>query len=483
MSGSAIEQVVRVRPSDRIEQDILSKMESGVLKPNDRLQSETQLAALYGIGLYDVRLALRRLKKQGYLHSRAKSGVFVAETAPGGFSKTVDGGFHALDITHEPTCTLSFVISGWTDANRSMWERICRNVSRSHPKLAVQPVFPANGDEYRRRCLSCDVFVAPATDRIICPAHDGERVEVAFLDRAEIAGLPVEAKYLKAVTRGEKAVGVPLCGTLIMGGLNSNVRPTQTTDSLLKARSWDSVFGLLATVGGPQAGRTGINLHAHRTLSIKHYLTHRAGPLVDPVTGAIRIRRPEFREALESLAEFRNKAFYAEDPEMDANPESYAAYAGWTFRYARHPELLGFTPWLLPLGDEGAYVEGLNIAAISRHSAHPEESRKLLFHLLSDAVQRELALVPGEHPVSSNVAPFAGFESKWKTVLEGMKARSSLSCDSLPGFWEFVGLDYDPAATQFFRGELGAAELIERVDARAKLFFERNARTSVGREK
>lgn len=471
MSGAPIKQVVRLHPSVRIEQDICSKIESGILKPNDRLQAETQLAAAYDIGVYDVRVALRRLKKSGYLNSRAKSGVFVAETLPPVFPNTSGGGFHALDVVPRASCTLSFVVSGWTDANRSMWERICRDISRIHPKLTVQPVFPENGDEYRRRCLSCDVFVAPTTEKIICNAYDAERTEVNLLDRTEIAGLPVEAKYLQAVTRGEKAVGVPLCGTLIMGGLNPDVLPSQTCDSILKARSWDAVFGLLAAVGGPQAGRTGLNLHAHHTLSLKHYLTHQAGPLVDPVTGAVRIRRPEFRKALESLEEFRNRAFHADDPEADAGPESYAAYAGWTFRFARQPEMLGFTPWLLPLGDAGTYVEGLNIAAISRHTAHPEESRKFLFYLLSDDVQRELAQVPGEHPVSSNVSPFVGFDAKWRELLEAVKARSSLTCDYRPGFWEFMGVEYDPAATQFFRGELSATKLIDRLDARAKIFL------------
>jgi len=483
MSGAPIDDIVRSRPSDRIAQDIRSKIEAGILNPGDRLQSESQLAATYSVGLYDVRLALRALKDNGHLEARPKSGVFVAEAFPGIYSKTAGGGFHALDVVNSASCALSFVISGWTDANRAMWERICRNLSRVHPQLSVDPVFPANGDEYRRRRLSCDVFVAPSTEQVICDAYDLERTTVELLERSELAGLPVEAKYLQAVTRGGKAVGVPLCGTLIIGGLNPDGLPSQTRDSLLKACSWDAVFGLLEKVGGPQAGRTGINLHAHHTLSLKHYLTHRAGPLVDPVTGALRIRRPEFREALESLAAFRNRAFHTDDPEADATPESYAAYAGWTFLYARHPELLGFTPWLLPLGEEGTYVEGLNVAAISRHTAHPAESRKLLFYLLSDDVQRELAMVPGEHPVSSNVAPFAGFEAKWRALLETVKARSSLYYDYLPGFWEFMGLDYDPAATQFFRGELSAAEIIDRVDARAKIFFARKARTSDDRER
>ena len=321
-SAAAVKHVVRSRPSSRLEQDIQRKIEAGVLKPRDRLQSETQLAVVYGIGLYHVRVALRGLKKSGYLNSRAKSGFFVAETTPRGSAKTAGGGFHALDVVHTATCTLTFVISGWNDGNRAMWERICRNVSRIHPRLAVQPVFPANGHEYDQRRLSCDVFITHATDKAVSDAYESDRADVDLLARSDIAGLPVEAKYLRAVTRGEEAVGVPLCGTLIMGGLNPDALSPKAQTALLKARSWDAVFGVLTSADGSQTGLTGINLHAWHTLNVHHYLTHCAGSLVDPDTGAIQIRRPEFREALECLAAYRNRAFRAGDPETDTDPAS-----------------------------------------------------------------------------------------------------------------------------------------------------------------
>lgn len=64
-------------------QSMLSSMvqdiRKGLLKPGDRIQSEKKMCEIYGVNVYTVRKVMIQLKKEGYLHSVPKSGVFVSE--------------------------------------------------------------------------------------------------------------------------------------------------------------------------------------------------------------------------------------------------------------------------------------------------------------------------------------------------------------------------------------------------------------------
>ncbi len=57
------------------------QIRSGELAPGDRIPSEPQLVALYGIGRPTVRQALDSLARQGLLNKRRGSGTFVSEPA------------------------------------------------------------------------------------------------------------------------------------------------------------------------------------------------------------------------------------------------------------------------------------------------------------------------------------------------------------------------------------------------------------------
>ena len=85
-------QPVRLRrdnPGRRLEREIRRAIDTGGLKPHDRLRGEKALAAQYGMGLQAVRAAIRGLRAAGYLYTKPRSGVFVA--GPTGWA---DSGFH-----------------------------------------------------------------------------------------------------------------------------------------------------------------------------------------------------------------------------------------------------------------------------------------------------------------------------------------------------------------------------------------------------
>ena len=68
------------RLSDQLAVRITAQIDSRALQPGDRLPTELQLAAAYGVSRTVVREAVHQLKSQGLVRSRQGSGVFV--TAP-----------------------------------------------------------------------------------------------------------------------------------------------------------------------------------------------------------------------------------------------------------------------------------------------------------------------------------------------------------------------------------------------------------------
>jgi GntR family transcriptional repressor for pyruvate dehydrogenase complex len=65
------------RLSDRLAAVLEAQIESGRLRPGDRLPTEAQLAAANGVSRSVVREAVQRVKSRGLLRSRQGSGVFV----------------------------------------------------------------------------------------------------------------------------------------------------------------------------------------------------------------------------------------------------------------------------------------------------------------------------------------------------------------------------------------------------------------------
>lgn len=72
------QQLIVDRLSDRLAARLSAQIESGELKPGDRLPTELQLALMHGVSRTVVREAVHQLKSRALVLSRQGSGVFVA---------------------------------------------------------------------------------------------------------------------------------------------------------------------------------------------------------------------------------------------------------------------------------------------------------------------------------------------------------------------------------------------------------------------
>ncbi|MDD5706448.1 MAG: winged helix-turn-helix domain-containing protein, partial [Kiritimatiellae bacterium] len=270
--------VVHETASRRLDEDIRRSLQTGVLKPNDRLRSHEALAAEYGIGLHVVRQTIKSLKAAGYLYSKPKSGVYAAPPGarePGG--ATNGNGLHVFDIVSRGDRELTFLIAGWHDGNRAMWQRICRDASGELPGVLVKPLFPATPNEYDAAIRHCDVFMSTPWDRQL---FRGQRGPIEPIAPSEFRNLPLDEAHIRPVMLGENAVGIPLFGTLFFGAIHPSLA-TATQRMLATASSWTELMPLLARVHAERPDLNGLNLHCRYVLTLYQYLRHVGGELVD----------------------------------------------------------------------------------------------------------------------------------------------------------------------------------------------------------
>lgn len=463
--------VLRDRAWTRIEEDLRKKIEQGVLKPNDQLRSEPQLMAEYGVGIYDVRKALRRLRQAGLLFSVRRSGVFVADReGRSAAASSRNEGFNVFEIPHGAVCSLSFLIGEWRSESRQVWEEICRGFSAEHPNLNVTPLFPSSTAQYNQYRQRADVFLSGLLNGSL---HLAPEQTLTLLSRSEMEAWPLDRRYVDAVSFGDKALGVPVTGTLLAGGINQARTPRDTQGLLLRARSWDEVLWALARARDRDPSLTGLNLHHWWVHSLLEYLMHTAGQLVDAKSGEFLADRARFRRALDSLVLYRDRAFASGIGSEDRlAPDSCCAYISWTSLLARNPGTLRFKPWLFPLGRNGTYLETINLCAISKDTDYPEESRRLLEYMLSEQVQKRFTALPGEHPLRYTIKDrFGGFSHEWRRVLSSGLERSSIYFQPVPGMNAFIHSVFAPLGKRFFYGEIGAGDMIGELSEQGRLTF------------
>ncbi len=89
------------RTFEDISDQIKGLIYSGVLKPNDRLPSERDLAEQFNTGRMSVREALRILEESGYITIKqgADGGIFVKELDSTGLSKSISGLMNVGSLT------------------------------------------------------------------------------------------------------------------------------------------------------------------------------------------------------------------------------------------------------------------------------------------------------------------------------------------------------------------------------------------------
>lgn len=79
----AIQQIKRNSISDQVFQQLERQMLSGEWKPGDKLPSENDLAADFGVSRMTVRQAIQKLTALGLLETRLGEGTFVRSYTPG----------------------------------------------------------------------------------------------------------------------------------------------------------------------------------------------------------------------------------------------------------------------------------------------------------------------------------------------------------------------------------------------------------------
>ncbi len=81
-AGAGVRRLVAERLSDRLAVLLGQQIDSGALRPGDRLPTEQALALSYGVSRTVVREAVHQLRSRRLVVSRQGSGVFVAPTPP-----------------------------------------------------------------------------------------------------------------------------------------------------------------------------------------------------------------------------------------------------------------------------------------------------------------------------------------------------------------------------------------------------------------
>jgi len=72
------ERLVAERLSDRLAALLRGQIDTGALRPGDRLPTEQQLAHAHGVSRTVVREAVHQLRSRNLVHARQGSGVYVA---------------------------------------------------------------------------------------------------------------------------------------------------------------------------------------------------------------------------------------------------------------------------------------------------------------------------------------------------------------------------------------------------------------------
>lgn len=192
----------------RIKQDLLTALESGELKPGDRLPSERELVERYGVSRMTVRHAMGHLEQEGWVRRLQGRGCFVAP--PKLEERLVSLASFTEEMEARGLVPSTQVLS--VEVVRS--ERIAAQLSlpTDEPLYAIERLRLADGEPMELERLYLPVRLFPGLDK-----HDLESSLYDLLD-SEYGLRPMNAlQTLEAVLAGEPeaellkvAVGSPL---------------------------------------------------------------------------------------------------------------------------------------------------------------------------------------------------------------------------------------------------------------------------------
>ncbi len=130
----------------------------GILKPGDRLPSETELAGQFNVGRQTVREALRLLELSGFIsiHKGGSGGAVVVDSIPNTISKSFFDAFRMKRITVDELVTARFEIEQvvlkafMENGDGEDMKALRENVSKAEEKLRQQVLAFDDNVEFHR---------------------------------------------------------------------------------------------------------------------------------------------------------------------------------------------------------------------------------------------------------------------------------------------------------------------------------------------
>jgi len=242
--------------SERIKQDLRRQISERKLLPETQLLSENRLAEQYSVGVYQARKAVKELVAEGFLYSRPKSGVFVAQKES--LDTASVSAFYNFSVRTSERKPLRFMPAGWDPRKHRMWAevaKLCKEVCGIEIELAA----PDEGREYSQ-CWreNSDIFIATPHHII---EEDVRLSSILPFSRTFVESLPLSPAHIDAVEIGGNILGVPLFATHMIGMINNRlVSPGEQAALLAGAVSWPEFIAALIGFARNHPGVPPLNL-------------------------------------------------------------------------------------------------------------------------------------------------------------------------------------------------------------------------------
>lgn len=450
-----------------------AQIEAGQLRPGERVLAERKLAQKYDVPLHTVRLALGVLKQEGAVYSRPKSGLYVADTTTSTAARSASevwtltkndasvDGFSLLDSSEMMARDLHFLVGSWDRFNRGAWEQVCRTYSAAQSDVYVEPAFADGRRAYQRLRPWSDSFISTHVE--VCKRSQPQ-TQIEPIDTDQLRSLGLESRYIEAVDDGQgQSIGVPVSAAMMIGLLNTRLIPDRLIQPLIDADSWSVVFELLTEAVSHCPGCCPLNIHSTSTFNVHQYLTIAAGGMLRG--DRIDLRPAPVRRALDQLDHFLDRTDSRPAPDA-GRPAQQSCLVDLDFTSSRwYPPGEGWRPWRYPLGEEGGYLEGINIGFVNRVSPHGTEACDFLLHLASVPVQRQITQSPREQTVSTDVELPAKFysDSTWQVITD-MRRRSTVFREWTPGYARMIGNVLIPLSAQWLAGNMSTQAFCDAVE-------------------
>lgn len=224
---------------------LLEDIRSGKLKPDDRLPSEDQVAAAYGLSIITVRRTLTDLAAAGYIRRERGRGTFIAR----------------LPVEQGPRELTSFTQEMTKRGFRSSSKVLSRKVINADPGIAAQLQVPEGADIFVLRRLRLaggepmGIQTAHIPAKLAPGLIDEDFGESSLYDRLEqkFRLIPARAREVHSAVliTGEDAVILNLPeGSLGLGAKRltflADGRPFEFVDSVMRGDRYEIVLDLVA---------------------------------------------------------------------------------------------------------------------------------------------------------------------------------------------------------------------------------------------